>query len=114
MHSLSDVKKAYDEAEKLEQNVTTLKLNALTKKMDTIEQARTNALQLIEQERRFATSDLSLLCYITSDKVERYKSAKYALEQAIQDSGKEKAKEWFAEQDRIFRDKLNVTKIEVL
>lgn len=114
LHNLSDVKKAYDEAEKIEQNVTTLKLNSLTKKMDIIELARTSAYQLIDQERKFAASDLSLLCYLTSDKVERYKSAKYALEQANQDFGKEKAKEWFAERDRIFRDKLNVTKIEVL
>ncbi|WP_421534521.1 hypothetical protein [Pseudomonas marginalis] len=114
LQNLSDVKKAYDEAEKIEKNVTTLKLNALTKKMDVIELARKSALQLIEQEQKFAASDLSLLCYITSDKVERYKSAKYALEQANQDSGKEKAKEWFAERDRFFRNQLNVTKIEVL
>ncbi|WP_434562780.1 hypothetical protein [Pseudomonas sp. R1-6] len=114
LHNLSDVKKAYDEAEKIEQNVTTLKLNALTKKMDIIDQARARAFELIEQERKFAGSDLSLLCYITPDKVERYKSAKYALEQADQDAGKEKAKEWFTERDRFFRAQLNVTKIDVL
>lgn len=114
LHNLSDVKKAYDEAEQIGQNVTTLKLNALTKKMDIIELARTSACQLIEQERKFSASDLCLLCYITSDKVERYKSAKYALEQTNQDSGKEKAKEWFAERDRLFRTQLNVTKIETI
>ncbi|WP_110946607.1 hypothetical protein [Pseudomonas bohemica] len=114
LHHLSDVKNAYDEADRIEQNVTTLKLNALTKKMDVIELARASAAQLIEQEHKFATSDLSLLCYITDDKVERYRSAKYALEQARQDYGKEKAKEWFAERDRMFRTQLNVTKIDVL
>lgn len=111
--NLSDVKKAYEEAEKLEQNVTTLRLNNLTRKMDIIDHARASALQLIELERKFAASDLSLLCYITADKAERYKAAKYALEQTNQDSGKEKAKDWFTERDRHFRSQLNVTKIEV-
>lgn len=114
LHNLSDVKKAYDEAESIEQNVSTIKLNSLTAKMDIIEKARNNALQLIEQEQKFSSSDLSLLCYITQDKAERYKSAKYALEQTNQGSGKEKAKEWFTERDRFFRAQLNVTKIEVL
>lgn len=113
LHNLSDVKKAYDEAEKIEQNVSTIKLNALTAKMDIIEKARKNAFQLIEQEQKFSSSDLSLLCYITPDKAERYKSAKFALEQTNQVSGKEKAKEWLTERDRFFRAQLNVTKIEI-
>ncbi|BFO06937.1 hypothetical protein KNHN1_53150 [Pseudomonas guariconensis] len=113
LHKLSDVKKAYEEAEKLERSITTVRLNSLARKMENIELAKNSALQLIEQERTFSTSDLSLLCYITSEKTEIYKSAKYALEQTNQDSGKEKAKEWFAERDRFYRTKLNVTKIEV-
>lgn len=114
LHILSDVKKAYDEAENIGLNVTTLKLNALTKKMENIELAKANAIQLIEYEKKFIASDLGLLCYVTSDKTERYRSAKYALEQTLQDSGKEKSKEWFTELDRHFRAQLNVTKIETL
>lgn len=114
LRNLSDVQKAYGEAEKIEQNVSTLKLNALTRRMDLIELARKNVFQLVEQEQQFAASDLSVLCYVTSDKAERYKSAKYALEQVDQDSGRGKAKEWLAEKDRIFRTQLNVTKIEIL
>lgn len=111
--TLNEVKSAYTEAEEISVDAKTSKLTAISSKMNRIESARNLAMGLIEKEERFRNSDLSLLCFLISDRAERYKSAKFALEHLDLPLGKEKAKEWLTLKEREICTKLNVDKIEI-
>lgn len=113
LNTLSDVKAALHEADEISTDAKSSRLSAINSRMNKIEHAQAMALNLIDKERRFRNSDLSLLCFLVSDRAERYKSARFALEHSNNTQSKEKSKEWLNSREREFCGRLNINKIEI-
>ena len=110
---MREVERAYDDAAHITSNIKLSILEHLTSAIGDIDRIAISVADLVAQEHTFLTNDLALLCFLTPDKAERYKTARVVLEELGHDAGKDKAKDWLADKDREIREALSAEKIEI-
>src|SRR5690606_33994137 len=100
--------------ENIKDDVRTSEIEKLNRAINNVESISQETAHLEKQTDSFFQSDLTLLCFLTDDKADRYKTARAVLEIAGLESGKSRAKEWLFEKDKTIKESLNADKIEFL
>jgi hypothetical protein len=111
--AIRNVIQAYEMANEMGHDIKLSELERITSSINDSDRIVQQGNELLKRGVEFFSTDMTLLCFITSDKAERYKVARLALDQQGIDAGKEKAKAWLVEQERRISSSLNVDKIEI-
>ncbi|TXH74951.1 hypothetical protein [Thiobacillus sp.] len=111
--AIQNVKLAYEEAEQVTLDIKLSELDELTRKINDSSRIVGEVDSFLEQEEAFLKSNFALLCFLTPDKTERYKAARFVLEEQGLSSGKDKAKDWLVNYEREIREELKIEKIEI-
>lgn len=112
--SIRDIKLAYTEGLKIQNDVSTRKLEALANRISAKSRIENHVNNIVNECDTFFNNDMLLLCFIISDKAERYKNARIALLNKGEPAGKEKSKSWLSEKENEIKEALNADKIELL
>ncbi len=112
--SVRTINAAYEKASTLnDEHIKTSQLELITATLSRFDVLVQNIERLEQDEQAFFNSDLSLLCYLVDDKVERYKAARVVLERIGESASKDKAKVWLAEKDQTLKIALKAQKIDI-
>lgn len=107
------IRQAYQQAAQIQNDAKISDLEKITSGLNSVERV----IELVSDTKKsiesFFTNDLSLLCFISPDKSDRYKTARAVLETQGIEVGKEKAKEWLNEKERQLLEELRADKLEI-
>lgn len=110
---INAIRRAFESASEIEGDIKTSELESLTGAISQHVSIAREVSNIEAEEAAFYKSELTLLCYLVSDKSERYKTAQLVLEREGEHVGKGKAKQWLVEQDAALREQLKADKIEI-
>lgn len=111
--AMSDITQAYVAAGELGAQPKSKELETLATRLNRFDQVVHDSQALHAQESAFRENEFFLLCFLTNDKSERYKSAKIAMHKSGASGSKDDAKAWLAAQEKLLREQLSVDAIEI-
>lgn len=112
-HDMNEIIASYDEADNVSHDMKLSKLEKLTSAIAKIDKVKIDVLKIEQETSAFFDNDLTLLCYLTDDKSDRFKTARAVLELNGEKVGKEKAKSWLVGIDSKMKEALKADKIEI-
>lgn len=112
-HDMNEIIASYDEANSVSHDIKLSKLEKLTSSIAKIDQVKNDVMKVEQEAASFFDNDLTLLCYLTDDKSDRFKTARAVLELNGEQVGKEKAKSWLLGIDHKIKEELKADKIEI-
>lgn len=107
------IREAYLAAAQIQNDVKISDLERITSELNSVGRIVEMVADATKEIERFFANDLTLLCFMTPDKSDRYKTARAVLDSQGTDVGKEKAKEWLNEKERELREQLGADKLEI-
>lgn len=108
------VERTYNQVERIEEDVKSQELDYLTGQLGQFTTGIAQGENLVKAAVEFFKNDLTLLCFLVSDKPERYKAAHIAMEQEGISGGKDKAKQWLSQKEQELRKVLTADKLRIL
>lgn len=113
LSQINAIRRAYESANEIEDDLKTSELESLTSTISQHASVAREVSNIEADEEAFYKNELTLLCYLVSDKSERYKTAQLVLELEGEQVGKGKAKQWLIDQDAALKEQLKADKIEI-
>jgi hypothetical protein len=110
---IKSIEWAYGDADKLPEKPKSKEIESLATRLNEYDGVIREGNRLLGLESDFFRNRFLLLCFLSSDKGERFKSAKIAMRQAGTTGNKADAKAWLAEQERTIREHLGADAIEI-
>lgn len=107
---MGKIRSAYQQALEVTEDVKTSELENLIATLADFDRVVREAESLEREETVFFQNDMSLLCFLSDDKAERYRAARVALGET---GSKDKAKTWLAERDEEIKRALGADKIDI-
>lgn len=111
--AIKDVGRAYEEAEKLDLNPKSKEVDSLATRLNEYDRILKDGNRLLDLERIFFENNFLPLCFLETDKTERFKAAKIAMRRSGVAGGKVEAKPWLAEQEKAIKQQLGIDAIEI-
>jgi hypothetical protein len=104
---------AYRDADRLPPKSKSSEIASLANRLNEYDSAIRDGNRLIELERDFFSNQFFPLCYLSTDKGDRFKAARIAMRQLGISGTKDDAKAWLAEQEKAIKKELSVDAIEL-
>jgi hypothetical protein len=111
--AINNILAAFEAAAKLGDRPKKGEVDALAGRLDDFDRVMSQGRALLECEVQFASNNLVLLCFLTNDRGERYKCARFAMHKSGVQGGKDNAKAWLSKLDADLRTQLNIDHIEI-
>ncbi|OJA79681.1 hypothetical protein [Burkholderia ubonensis] len=111
--AMRDVRQAYEEAEQLGTKPKSAEVDSLANRLNDYERIVRDGNRLLDLERAFFANNFLPLCFLETDKTERYKAARVAMRRSGIAGSKDDAKAWLAEQEKAIKQQLSVDAIEI-
>ncbi|MBU9261713.1 hypothetical protein [Burkholderia multivorans] len=110
---IKSIEWAYNDAAKLPEKPKSKEVESLASRLNEYDRALREGNQLLQLESDFFENSFLLLCFLSTDKSERFKAAKIAMRQAGVHGSKNDAKAWLAEQEKALKEQLAADAIEI-
>lgn len=110
---IHNIKRAYDLAELVSDDAKTAHIESLTNSMGDFNHLISHLKQLKQDEQAFFDNNFQILCFLVSDKPDRYKTAQFVLKQLNKPNGKDKAKIWLSEKENEIKATLKADKLAI-
>lgn len=111
--TITEIEVAHYDAEELTARSKAATIEGVARRLNIYEGTLKAGQQLLDLETVFLSNNYFLFCFIVSDRAIRYKTALLAMRQAGISGGKDKAKEWLAEKEKMIKQNLGVDAIEI-
>ncbi|MFM0095646.1 hypothetical protein PQQ87_08535 [Paraburkholderia nemoris] len=111
--AIKDVGRAYEEAEKLDLKPKSKEVDSLANRLNEYDRLLKDGNRLLGLERIFFENTFLPLCFLETDKAERFKAAKIAMRRSGVAGSKDEAKAWLAEQEKAIKQQLGIDAIEI-
>lgn len=111
--AMADIVQAHAAADQIGQLPKSKEVESLAARLSRFEYVIADGQALKELESSFFSNNFLLLCFLTTDKAERYKAGKIAMHKTGKTGGKDDAKTWLADQERLIKEKLGADSIEI-
>jgi hypothetical protein len=111
--AIADIVQAHAAADQIGQLTKNKEVESLATRLSRFEYVMADGQALKDLEASFFSNNFLLLCFLTTDKTERYKAGKIAMRSTGTTGGKDDAKVWLAEQERLIKEKLGADSIEI-
>lgn len=112
-HQLKKIRRAFEHANNIQQDIKTSELEKLSVEMAVIE----NVDKLVDDTKidvsSFFSNDLTLFCYLHPSSNVRFKTARVVLNRSGKECRKSKAKQWLIDKDSQIKHSNNADKITI-
>lgn len=111
--AIREVNVAYRKADELTEDSTITDIEKVTSAVGVMNQIDVELKNIQQAKSLFFNNDFTLLCFLTEDKSERYKAARYLLDRSGVEVGRDKAKVWLGDQENALKTKFKAEKIRI-
>jgi len=111
--AIKDVGRAHEEAEQLGPKPKATEVDALANRLNEYDHIFREGNRLLSLEPVFFANSFLPLCFLETDKTERYKAARIAMRRSGVAGGKDEAKAWLAAQEKAIKQELGIDVIEI-
>ncbi len=111
--AITEIEGAHYEADELTARSKTSTIEDVARRLNLYEGSLKAGQQLLDLETVFFSNNYFLFCFMINDRGIRYKTGLLAMHQAGILGGKDKAKEWLFEKEKMLKKELGVDAIEI-
>jgi hypothetical protein len=111
--AIKDVGHAHEEAEQLGPKPKSADVDALANRLNEYDRILRDGNRLLNLEPAFFANNFLPLCFLETDKTERYKAARIAMRRSGVAGSKDEAKAWLAAQEKAIKQQLGIDVIEI-
>jgi hypothetical protein len=111
--SISNIKTAYKEAHRLDENARSSDLVSISTRIAEISNVNSSHQVFMKGLKSFFQTEPLLFCYLVNNKSDRFKVAKMALELSGKSVSRGKAKAWLLDQDHKLKSNLKADSITI-
>ncbi|WP_244289224.1 hypothetical protein [Burkholderia puraquae] len=111
--AIKDVGRAQEEAERLGSKPRSAVVDTLAARLNEYDRILREGNRLLNLESVFFANSFLPLCFLETDKTERYKAARIAMRRSGIVGGKDEAKAWLAAQEKAIKQQLGIDVIEI-
>ncbi len=110
---IREVRNGYSQADLVTDKIKPRDLDLISSQLNKYDSIINEVALLKKSEAEFCDNDFTLLCFLSSNKVERYASARLVLRMKKVPSGKDKAKAWLSNVDTELKQSLGADRLEI-